>query len=434
MEKIISLNRFDLIAKFLYIKYYSNYNIEYYFILYKKHIDVFNKNWEYPGTKTNIKDFITSFNNLIESFKNKGFETNTSVIQIGNNNVLINGAHRLMISFYLNINPKLTIDLNSQGSIYNYDFFRNRNNYWRRDNKNYNTMNEEMLDNMALEFIKIKNNIRCIVFYPIINIKYDENKKKIFDILKKYGIIGYEKQIELNKNGVCNLIKELYRGESWIGGMFPNDSCGGKFDLCIDKQSNSQYINLILLQFDDLNKCINCKEELRNIFNIKKNSLHIPDTQIETFRICSSLLNENSIYFLNNGTNNLSCNTKKNLIDYYNKLQNNQILDETEKYCLTSSLVMELFNLRNAKDLDYLNIYNEEKFSNKNISIHNKKWLTYYTLKNIDIIFDPTNHFYLNGFKIVSIDIIKNMKQNRNEDKDKIDIKLIDSLYSKINK
>ena len=426
MDTFINFKRFDLIAKYLYIKYYYNYKIDFYLNLYKTHIDVFNKNWEYPGTKTNIEDFIKSFNILIEKIKKNGFNKNMP-IEFGNNDVIINGSHRLMISYYLNIKPKF-IKLNKSGCIYDYDFFRNRNNYWRRDNKNYNTMNEEMLDNMALEFIKINSNIRCIVFYPIINTKYEKNKNNIIGILKKYGTIGYEKHIKLNKNGVCNLIKELYRGESWIGGMFPNDSCGSKLDLCIDKQSNSQYINLILLQLNDLNKCVNCKEELRNIFNIKKNSLHIPDTQIETFRICSSLLNKNSIYFLNNGTNNLSCNTKKNLIDYYNKFQNNPILDETEKYCLTSSIIMELFNLRNAKDLDYLNIYNEETFCNKNISIHNKKWLFYYKINNLDIIFDPKNHFYFNGYKIASINIIKKMKQNRNEEKDIIDINLLNIL------
>ena len=59
---------------------------------------------------------------------------------------------------------------------------------------------------------------------------------------------------------------------------------------------------------------------------------------------------------------------------------------------LTSSLIMEMFSLRNAKDVDYL--------SNKNISInieniglHDGKWENYYHINKDDIIYNPHNHF-----------------------------------------
>ena len=70
----LSLTRFDFIAKYLYIKYYEkNYKSNFYLDLYKKHIEVFNKCWEHPGTKTKIQDFINSFNKLIEYLKKEGF-------------------------------------------------------------------------------------------------------------------------------------------------------------------------------------------------------------------------------------------------------------------------------------------------------------------------------------------------------------------------
>ena len=55
----------------------------------------------------------------------------------------------------------------------------------------------------------------------------------IINVIEKYGYLYYKKEIKLTKNGIINLIEELYRGEKWIGGMFPNDSCGGKFDYAI---------------------------------------------------------------------------------------------------------------------------------------------------------------------------------------------------------
>ena len=101
----LSLTRFDFIAKYLYLKFYNKeYQSKFYLDLYKKHIEVFNKCWEHPGTKTKIEEFIESFNQLIESFKKRGFN-NEYPIEVGKNNVLSNGIHRLALSQYYNIEP-----------------------------------------------------------------------------------------------------------------------------------------------------------------------------------------------------------------------------------------------------------------------------------------------------------------------------------------
>ena len=54
--------RFDLMAKYIYIKFREN-NIEipFYKELYKAHINTFNNCWEHPGTKVGIIEFYDSF-------------------------------------------------------------------------------------------------------------------------------------------------------------------------------------------------------------------------------------------------------------------------------------------------------------------------------------------------------------------------------------
>ena len=52
MDKYITPCRFDLMAKYLYIKYI---HINYYKELYHKHIITFNNCWEYPGTKKYLR-------------------------------------------------------------------------------------------------------------------------------------------------------------------------------------------------------------------------------------------------------------------------------------------------------------------------------------------------------------------------------------------
>ena len=231
-------------------------------------------------------------------------------------------------------------------------------------------------DTMALEYLKIKHNVKTMILYPI---SYSLGKREeIQKIIKKYGFLYYKKTINLNKKGVKNLIKELYRGESWIGGMFPNDDCGGKFKVCYSKDHP---IELYVIDFNEGVNIIKFKEECRKLFNLGKHSLHISDDNIDTFRIGSSLLNENSIKFLNNGTNNLSSNTQNLLKDYFNKFNNN------ENKCIISDIVTS--NLKAIDKIEYLD-----------------------NRANNEIIYNPNNHFYFNGFKFATLDIIKQVEKD----------------------
>ena len=86
-----------------------------------------------------------------------------------------------------------------------------------------------------------------------------------------------------------------------------------------------------------------------------------------------------------------------------------------------------MYHLRPAKDIDYLhkdnNILHLEK-----TGIHDGKWLTYYHVHKDEIIYNPKYHFYFNGFKFATLEVIKKMKQKRNETKDINDILLINKL------
>ena len=113
--------RFDLIAKYLYIKYKEK-NIEFYKKVYYEHIQTFNNCWEYPGTKKGIVDFHNSFDNLINNMKHNGYNSEHPIL-IDENGVLVNGSHRLMSCFYFNITPMFKT-VEEKGNIdYNYNFF-----------------------------------------------------------------------------------------------------------------------------------------------------------------------------------------------------------------------------------------------------------------------------------------------------------------------
>ena len=342
MDKYITHHRFDLMAKYLYLKYN---NSEFYQELYQKHIITFNQAWEHPGNKSKIEDFIQSFEKLIESMKKFGF-VDKKPIEVGKNGVIINGVHRLMVSYFLNLSPKFELSDKNGCETYHYDFFINRNNYWKRTEVPYQNLDQIYTDTMALEYLNFKPKIRPIIFYPVSYTKFV--KQEIETILNKYGNIYYLKKIKYNKCQLKNFIKELYRGESWIGGLFPNDSCGGKLDLCFE----DNYTQMYLFEFHDLNNMINMKQELRDLFKLEKNALHIPDTLEESFRIAAGFLNQNNLQFYNT-----DLNQKEKSI-----LQNIFKLPKSDKLC---------WNLKDNKIVD-----------------------------DLEIINNPRKYYYMNGYKI----------------------------------
>ena len=135
-----------------------------------------------------------------------------------------------------------------------------------------------------------------------------------------------------------------------------------------------------------------------------------------------NLLNVNKIFFLDIDLNKiLSAKNKKQWNDYNKFLENKN----RDLFCIDSSFIMALYNIREAADLSYISIENinsGNKFvrNHKNIIENNSK------LKKSKIIFDPKYHFYLNGLKCLKLNLLKQIKKNRNTEKDKRDVILID--------
>ena len=108
------------------------------------------------------------------------------------------------------------------------------------------------------------------------------------------------------------------------------------------------------------------KEKCRKIYNLGKHSLHVSDHISDTWRISAALLNENSIYFLNNGTNNISLQTKQLLTNYFKEIEKNTEIDDYIIMDIKNEIIYE---------------------TTINLQIH-------------DILYNPINYYYFNGLKI----------------------------------
>ena len=111
------------------------------------------------------------------------------------------------------------------------------------------------------------------------------------------------------------------------------------------------------------------------------------------------------------------------IFQYYEMLK---IRRDRYDFCIDSSAVLSAYGLRDCRDLDFLHVNNIESLS-PDIECHNHE-SHYYRVDKNDIIYNPTLHFYLHGIKFTNLQVVKDMKVFRNEEKDKRDVKLINGV------
>jgi hypothetical protein len=256
------------------------------------------------------------------------------------------------------------------------------------------------------------NNVRCIVVHPkatILNRKYD-----LIKIINDHGIILKEISLHLTYKGFDNLIKECYCGNIWSGGTIPSKSFK-KSKRCFVENS---CVQILLVRFNNTSQIVEIKQHLRDIYNLEKDSLHITDDEHDTHRVYNATFNTNSVDYLNNGSV-LSSQSQLTLIKYFNEIKNK----DYNNFCVTSSFILEMYGIRVAHDLDYIHI-NNSQLNLQGINLHDKKMLEFYPISTNEIINNENYHFYFYGFKFLKLSTILEMKKNRNEKKDRIDLNL----------
>jgi hypothetical protein len=406
--KLISPKRLDILAKYIYVKYREDH-LETSFAeeLYLSHIESFNNFVEADGSgKIGPEAFLTSMNSLSDSLKKEGFHK-SNPIPLSRDSVPLDGAHRVGASLALNSQVEAVM-LDVDSPTFDYKFFQNRG------------LSEVFLDFIACQYVEIKEDTRVVVVWPSA-VGY---QAQILAILNKYGSLVYHKNVYLNSQGAHGLVRLAYKREKWVGSL--KDSYTGaknKANMCFLKEGP---VRVFLIES---NVClIDMKDEIRDLFKIGKHSVHINDTHHETTELAQVLFNENSIELINNMILNHLSWFERLFGDYRSWLMSQEY--NIEKFCIDGSGTLAAFGIRDVRDLDFLYSGNEvPSTGSKEIDCHNTTHM-HKDLKVDDIIHDPRNYFYHLGLKFVCIRLLRGMKGVRNEDKDRHDIKLIDSLFS----
>jgi hypothetical protein len=378
---LLTYKRFDVVIKYLYA---SNLSSDYYKNAYKEHLKVWNNFWEGSPRKKGFEEFDNAFQHIINN-------TVDEPVPVNREGHIANGAHRLAAALYHQkpINVRDTYSDENYEIRCDYKFFIDKG------------LSQSILKRTALEYAKLKSNTHVICLFPIAHTRMNE----VMNIISKYSNVFYRSSEVLNPVGQLGLMKEIYLKDGWAN----EHGIQRKSDQCFRGDND---ITFVLVDAKDLETVKEMKNKVRALFNVGNHSVHINDTHEETIRIAKTVFNDNSIHFLNN-RKNASFKNYKNLMSTTNA-DNNTVI--------TGSSILSLYGLRDCKDLDL--IYYKDAPADS----HNQYLETHYKLTLDDIINNPRYHLYYNGFKYVSLNVIKNMKAIRNEPKDIVDLKLIGEI------
>lgn len=414
---LITYNRFDLMAKWLYIDakekgltsgcgyqaYYDNINA------------FSGGRFLEPGMneKDSFAKYITGLDWLIVEMKEKGFDAFKSLIPLGMNDDMIDGSHRVSTAAYYD--KKVAVirfpDLKRVNN-YDYAFFRRY------------LMSDVSMGYMAIQYARLKRNCYMACLWPKAGSeKIDEVEVK----LQSIGNIVYSQEVYLTYQGMCNLMTQLYGHQSWTGNI-ENHFKG------VQEKVNACYragkpIKTYLFEADNLESVVEIKKEIREIFQIENHSIHISDNWKETLDMTEILYNRNSVDFMNRATPYLYSGVYKKLGELKRLIATNGY--EESRFIIDSSAVLEVCGLRVAADLDFLTDYVlEEETMIDGVDNHCSQ-LPYYGVSLADMLYNPENYFYFEGMKFITPQRLAEMKEKRGEVKDVIDVKMLRRFMNK---
>ena len=200
-KRLLTPARFDVMAKVIYAKHRAmGGGMSWASRVYKEHLEILSGFEEGDGQgKTCFEDYRGSFDNLLNSVGSSGFRPEISMLPVGNDLQIIDGAHRLGAALFYNASVQV-ICFDMEPNRYDYRYFRRRG------------LAEDISDAMALEYCQMSPDVKVAVLFPVAQ----QHREKVISALGRNTLV-YEKAIIVTGSGRANLIRLLYAGEHWVG-------------------------------------------------------------------------------------------------------------------------------------------------------------------------------------------------------------------------
>lgn len=411
-SEFIKSERLDVIVKEKYVENREKgYNLKFIEDLYKEHIDAFS-----DGTfteldnqeKNSIIKYMQAFDEVIDSVKMQGVDEKISVVPIDKNNILLNGAHRTATAIYFNKDIPVVVE-DREAPIFDVAFMKKKH------------MRAESIDYIVNEYVKMQQKgIHVAIMWPKINWK--TKKEEVLKAFEEYGKVIYSKDISLNYNGIRNVMLQAYHNHDWVG-SYKDHYKGINADLYYGKNKTT----VIVYEADSLEKVLKAKKNIRDILGIGNYGIHITDTHEEAVELANMLFNANTVDFINNTRPDKYVKTNSNIQMFIEQIEKNNL--NIDDFVIDSSTVMALYGIRDSRDIDYFSVSESQNLINNEIIDNHDKYLKYYgEVSKEDLIYNPENYFRYMNVKFVIPKRVRDFKKNRDEKKDKVDVKLLNQV------
>lgn len=407
-HELLTWDRLDLAIKIYYLSNLGR-DMGLPLDIYREHIKCFSLgSYTEPGNpqKNSLEKYVESFVQTHISISTQGFDDNQSLLPLSIDGALLNGAHRLSCAIIESTNVK-TIKTTLPRENYDWKFFKSRG------------LQSKYLDIAASTFVDICPDIYIAILWP----RSQQFHNTITDNIPHKV---YVKDLKLTHKGIHNFLSICYKNEPWLG-QRAKDYPGIASKLSEVYQPHGQ-LRIIAFQAKSAKDVMDLKTTNRAMLKLGKHSLHVTDNHVESQELARLVFNDNGVHFLNHakpnkfGTLPEKINSIKLAASNAGVALNDLLVD--------SSLAMEIYGLRQAGDIDILcNSPTELLWTSSKISNHISE-ITYHNKSLHELIYNPENYFYYEGVKFLSLKQLRNFKESRGEEKDRMDARLIDSVFT----
>lgn len=399
-NELIVPERLDVIAKIAYLRY-KELCPSLADDIYKESIRIVTNGTfiEYGNEEKNsYETFKRMFDETEQRIQSWGYDEN-NIVPVDENGIIMDGAHRLAIAFVQNL--KINVARVPVDSRINYDAY-----YFRK-----RMCDEKILDILLTLMIELMPDLYIANIWPSAVGKTDQ----IEFLFKENDIdIIYNKTVNLNDSGAYSYVYQIYYKEDWSGEI--ENGFSGTNRKSVPCFSKGKDLRIYLLRSASLDKIVNAKMSIREIFNIGNHSIHITDTHEQAIQMSKLLFNDNSITFMNYGNPLKYKKSTRKTFDFSHSYNN---------VTITGSSVMELYGICDANDVDYFCGDNASEI----VGDSHNQYLSIYGLELGDVLYDQRNFFYYLDIRVLSLKNLYDFKKNRLEGKDKVDIKLMENKF-----
>ena len=410
--------RIDLIAKYKYIEEREKgRDVQWVREVYSSHIEAFSlgKYTELGNdVKISIEAYFNAFDELIDDIKVNGYNKDISIVPVGRNSVILDGAHRTAIAAYFNI-PLPIVRFEEHYVDFGWYFFSSR------------LLNPKYLDYIAIENCKLRNDIYMILFWPNgVTAISRQGAVSVDDIISEKTSIVYVRSLNISYKGLANLMTQVYGNEEWLGSA--RDGYAGARTKALQCYGKSEKLLIYLVESKQKEAVAEIKQQIRDMLNIDRSSVHSTDNTAQTYTLCQVLLNENSMHFIRNGNPTLFPDSIEKFDMFQTAMQKSDL--DADEFIIDSSGVMGIYGLRDIEDVDFLSSSEEYNKIENDVIRNHFDYLTLYGTSLDQLLYNPGNYLVFNGLKFTTLEIVKQMKLKRAEYKDKMDVKLISDFLS----